>query len=79
MNFLAYELLANPEIQQKLYEEILEMNTKLDGAKLSYDDIQSMKYLDQVVSETLRMWPSTPVKLFNYFLKIKSNAFFKDD
>lgn len=61
MGFMAYELVANPDVQQRLYEEILAMETQLGGEKVSYENIQSLKYLDQVVCETLRMWPPTPV------------------
>ena len=58
---MAYELVCNPEIQQKLFEEIRDMNQKLDGKKITYEQIQGMKYLDQTVSETLRKWPAAPV------------------
>jgi cytochrome P450 family 9 len=54
---LAYELMANPDIQHKLYEEISEMHNQLDGEKISYEKIQGLNYLDQVISETLRKWP----------------------
>jgi len=57
LSLVAYELVANPDVQQKLYEEIFEMNEQLGGKRVSYDVLQKMKYLDQVVSETLRMWP----------------------
>lgn len=63
MSFMAYELVSNPDIQQKLYEEVQEMNNELNGNKISYEQIQSLKYLDQVVSETLRKWPAAPVKI----------------
>lgn len=57
MVFTAYELAMNPDIQQKLYEEIAETNKQLAGKPLTYDTLQKMKYLDMVVSESLRMWP----------------------
>jgi len=57
MSFLAYELMCNPDIQQKLYEEIRDTEKELEGKKISYERLQGMKYLDQVVSETLRKWP----------------------
>lgn len=63
MGFMTYELMCNPEIQQKLYEEIHEMDQELDG-KITYEKIQGMKYLDQVVSETLRKWPVAVVRQF---------------
>lgn len=61
MSFMGYELAVNADIQQKLYEEILEMNEQLDGKTISYDQIQGMKYMDQVICETLRKWPAAPV------------------
>lgn len=61
MSFAGYELACNPDVQQKLYDEILEMNNEVEGKKINYDQLQSMRYLDQVISETLRMWPPAPV------------------
>lgn len=66
MGFLAHELVSNPKIQQKLYEEAREMNDNLDGKKITYEQIQQLKYLDQVVCETLRKWPAAPVRDFNF-------------
>lgn len=57
MSFLSYELAINQDIQMKLYEEIREANNKLNGARLTYDTLNKMKYMDQVVSEALRKWP----------------------
>lgn len=62
LTFMAYELVANQDVQKKLYEEILTMNTQLNGAKITYEQMQSLKYLDQVVCETLRKWPGNAVK-----------------
>lgn len=59
---MAYELAINPDIQQKLYLEIQAMEDELDGKTVSYEKIQGMKYLDQVVSETLRKWPVASVR-----------------
>lgn len=58
LTFVAYALAINPSVQQKLFEEILKSNDKLNGKPLSYDLLQNMKYLDQVICETLRIWPS---------------------
>lgn len=56
--FVAYELMVNQDVQQKLYEEIITVNQQLDGKRITYDVLQKMKYLDQVVCETLRKWPA---------------------
>ncbi|XP_062558845.1 probable cytochrome P450 9f2 [Armigeres subalbatus] len=55
--FLIYELILHPDIQQRLYEEVQQTYKQLDGKLLTYDALQGMKYMDMVVSETLRMWP----------------------
>jgi cytochrome P450 family 9 len=68
MSFLAYELVCNPDIQQRLVDEILDMKSELDGKKITYEQIHSMKYLDQTISETLRKWPPAPVR--NYKCKM---------
>uniref|UniRef100_A0A1B0CWX1 Cytochrome n=1 Tax=Lutzomyia longipalpis TaxID=7200 RepID=A0A1B0CWX1_LUTLO len=57
MSFITYELAINPEIQEKLYREILETNEELGSKSLNYDTIQKMKYMDMVISEHLRKWP----------------------
>lgn len=57
LTFTAYELAVNADIQQKLFEEIDLMNKQLGGMPINYDALQKLKYLDQVISETLRKWP----------------------
>ncbi|XP_023162609.2 cytochrome P450 9b2-like [Drosophila hydei] len=52
----AYELLNNPDIQQRLYEEVKETHDELKGQMLNYDAVTKMKYMDMVVSESLRKW-----------------------
>ncbi|XP_066159249.1 cytochrome P450 9e2-like isoform X2 [Euwallacea fornicatus] len=59
MSYTSYELALNPEIQAKLRKEINEVSEKCNG-KPSYEDILGMKYMDMVVSESLRKWPVAP-------------------
>lgn len=61
MAAMAYEISINPSIQDCLYQEIKEAKSKLNGQPIDYDSLQKMKYLDQVVSETLRKWPVLPM------------------
>ncbi|KAH8252899.1 hypothetical protein KR032_002535 [Drosophila birchii] len=52
----AYELLKNPDIQQRLYEEVKETKEALNGGPLNYDAVQKMPYMEMVISESLRKW-----------------------
>lgn len=54
MTFMSYELMVNTDAQRKLQNEIDEMNESLHGNNVNYEQIQGMKYMDQVVCETLR-------------------------
>jgi cytochrome P450 family 9 len=74
MSFLAYELVCNPDVQEKLYDEIVKVETELDGKKISYEEVQGLKYLDQCISEILRKWTIAPVRqsyLSNFQMKLK--------
>lgn len=55
-----HELALNPDIQQRLFTEIDNMKRELNGEPLTYEVIPKMKYLDMVVSETLRRWSPIP-------------------
>uniref|UniRef100_A0A2M3Z6X2 Putative cytochrome n=1 Tax=Anopheles braziliensis TaxID=58242 RepID=A0A2M3Z6X2_9DIPT len=62
MSFALYELAVSQDIQQRLREEIDEMEASLaDGEVIGYEKLQSMRYMDMVVSETLRKWPFATV------------------
>lgn len=54
---MAHELALSQEIQQKLYTEVRSVHDNLGDNTITYEVLQSMKYMDQVVSETLRRWP----------------------
>lgn len=57
---MAQELAANADIQNKLYNEIKSVHDQLAGQPLTYEKLQSMKYMDMVVCETLRRWSIAP-------------------
>ncbi|XP_037815493.1 uncharacterized protein LOC119606164 [Lucilia sericata] len=59
MSFCLYELSRNPEIQEKLRKEILETLEENKG-ELSYEGMNAMQYLEQVIQETLRLYPVIP-------------------
>lgn len=59
-SFMVHELAANIDIQNKLYNEIKSVNDQLAGQSLTYEKVQTMKYMDMVVCETLRRWSIAP-------------------
>ncbi|XP_031353131.1 probable cytochrome P450 6a13 isoform X1 [Photinus pyralis] len=56
MTFCLYELTINMDLQEKVREEINHVLEQQDG-KLTYEAIMQMKYLTQVIDETLRKYP----------------------
>ncbi|KAJ8886076.1 hypothetical protein PR048_012282 [Dryococelus australis] len=56
MSFCLYELAKNPEVQDKLRQEIDIIIEHHDGI-MTYDALHDMKYLDRVIDETLRKHP----------------------
>lgn len=53
--FLVYELAMNPDIQTNLFKEISDTQ-KTHGENINYDNLSKLKYLDMVLSESLRRW-----------------------
>ncbi|KAF2903663.1 hypothetical protein ILUMI_02504 [Ignelater luminosus] len=54
-----YELAINPDVQDKLIEEVDKTLASCNG-EITYESLMKMKYLDMVVSETFRLWPPEP-------------------
>jgi len=57
ISFTLYELGANPDVQNKLKEEI-DATLRENGDKFTYDAIQGMSYLDKIFTESLRKHPA---------------------
>ncbi|CAG9766993.1 unnamed protein product [Ceutorhynchus assimilis] len=55
LTWILYELAANPNIQNRLRQEINEILQKYNG-QIVYDAINEMEYLDRVFDETLRKY-----------------------
>ncbi|KAL0132771.1 hypothetical protein PUN28_000480 [Cardiocondyla obscurior] len=51
---------SNPEHQEKVHEELEEVFGNSD-APITVKDLPQLKYLDRVIKETLRLFPSVPV------------------
>ncbi|VVC88447.1 unnamed protein product [Leptidea sinapis] len=56
MHFTFLELAQNPDILIKVHNEIDKVFENC-GDKLTHDDIETLNYLDKVISEVLRMYP----------------------
>ena len=54
LSMLSYHLAKNPEVQEKVYQEVMEVMERHDG-KLDHETISDMDYLEAAVNETLRM------------------------
>ncbi|KAF8768477.1 Cytochrome P450 3A13 like protein [Argiope bruennichi] len=54
--FTTYLLALHPAIQEKVHKELVEAVEKSNG-ELTYETLQNMKYLDNIISETLRLYP----------------------
>ena len=58
LSFTFLELSKNPAIVKKLRREILERVGPTEPP--TYDDLKNMPYLQHVMNETLRLYPSVP-------------------
>ena len=54
-----YELATNLDVQKELLEEVDSVVSTLAGKKISYEALHKMKFLDMVISESLRKWSPT--------------------
>uniref|UniRef100_K3XBX3 Cytochrome P450 n=1 Tax=Globisporangium ultimum (strain ATCC 200006 / CBS 805.95 / DAOM BR144) TaxID=431595 RepID=K3XBX3_GLOUD len=56
ITYAFYALIQNPQAQEQLFDEL----ENLQKSSLTYDDIKKLKYLDAVVSESMRLYPIVP-------------------
>jgi cytochrome P450 len=60
LSWTVYELARHPEALEKLRAEILSVVGPTRAP--TYEDLKSMKYLQNVMNETLRLYPVVPFK-----------------
>ncbi|XP_065075485.1 cytochrome P450 9e2-like [Ochlerotatus camptorhynchus] len=58
LSFTLVELALSPEIQDRLIAEIDSVDEPF--TEVTYEQIQKLRYLDAVISESLRKWPPLP-------------------
>ncbi|XP_070527169.1 cytochrome P450 4C1-like [Cardiocondyla obscurior] len=63
INFVIFVLANFPQIQEKVYEELLEIYSKetVQSTPIEYNDVQYMQYLERVIKETMRIFPPVPL------------------
>ncbi|GLG98484.1 Cytochrome P450 4C1 [Gryllus bimaculatus] len=63
ISFALFELSQRPDIQEKVFNELKEVASDNDSQYLSLDfeHLNKLKYLEQVIKETLRLYPSVPM------------------
>lgn len=60
MNFTCFMIASHPEVQRKLHEEIDRVFGQDDDRPCTMEDINELDYLECVIKETLRLFPSVP-------------------
>jgi len=64
MQFLAIELSSRPDVQSKIYEEIVNIRSKKgDDWEPTYADLGEFSYIDSVLKEIVRMYSVAPFLL----------------
>jgi cytochrome P450 family 9 len=59
LQMTAYELAKNRNIQDELISEVDAVLSDMEGKPVSYEALHKMKFMDQVISEVLRLHPPT--------------------
>src|ERR687885_2266902 len=60
LSFALYFLLNKPEVLAKAYDEVDNVLSSDLSAAPSYDQVKQLKYLSQILKESLRLWPTAP-------------------
>ena len=60
MNFTCHAIASHPEVQEKLHEEIDRVFAGDTTRPCTMEDLEELEYLERVIKETLRLFPSVP-------------------
>lgn len=61
ISFVLYALSINPDCQRKVVDELNEIFEGDRDRMPTYRELQNMKYLEMVINESLRLYPSVPI------------------
>lgn len=61
VSFTLYNLAKYPIVQQKAYEEVISVVGEDPLKSLEFSHLHDLTYLDTVIKETLRLYPSVPI------------------
>ncbi|KAM7350270.1 uncharacterized protein ACRADG_008885 [Cochliomyia hominivorax] len=61
ISFCLYLLSRHPSVQQRVFEEIVHVLGPNKDDPICMQDLQNLKYLEAVIRETLRLYPSVPL------------------
>ncbi|GBM27679.1 Cytochrome P450 3A13 [Araneus ventricosus] len=56
LSFTTYMLALHPDVQEKVHSDLIKVLKERNG-ELTYDALQSVKYLDHAISESMRLFP----------------------
>lgn len=60
LSFAIHALLNHPEVLAKAYAEVDRVLGPDTSAKPTYQQVNQLKYIGQILKETLRLWPTAP-------------------
>ncbi|XP_044270353.1 cytochrome P450 4d2-like isoform X2 [Tribolium madens] len=59
--FVLYAIAQNPDVQKKVYDELVSVLGTDYKKEITFSDIQELKYLDIVIKEAHRLYPPVPL------------------
>jgi cytochrome P450 / NADPH-cytochrome P450 reductase len=60
LSFALYELIKNPKVLERAYEEVDRVLGEDVNAPPTYAQTHQLPYVSQILEETLRLWPTAP-------------------